>query len=259
MNSLTRDTFFNGNIVLHQFKNGYRFSIDAVLLAHLAVEQPGSTVFDLGTGCGIIPLILAYRCPERRITGVEIQNDLASIARDNVNANNLADRVRIIKKDMRHLGGGEISSPVDLVVSNPPYRKLGTGRLNEDSQRAVARHELKVDLEALLVTVRRLLKKSGRFCMIYPAIRVVDLFSSMRAVKIEPKFVTMIHSSASSSAKLIAVTGVKDGSPDVTVGPPLSIYQSDGTYTEKVAAMFSQKTYGSSVFITNPDLTLGKK
>jgi tRNA1Val (adenine37-N6)-methyltransferase len=128
-----------------------------------------------------------------------------------------------------------------------------------ESQRAIARHELKVDLTTLLETARRLLKKSGRFCIVYPSVRAVDLFSAMRDMKIEPKFVTMIHANVLSPAKLIAVTGVQDGGPDAAFGPSLYIYQSNETYTETVASMFSKEVYTSSVFITNPDLTFGKK
>lgn len=257
MESLTRDTFFNGNIVLNQPKSGYRFSIDAVLLAHLAFEQSGHTVLDLGSGCGVIPIMLAYRSPLRHIIGVEIQPGLCNFARSNVAANKMSGRIHILEKDMRRLEPVEVNGPVDLVVSNPPYRKLGSGRINVDSQRAVARHEVEVDLETVLTTAGRLLKKSGRFCIIYPSSRLVDLVATMRATRLEPKFLTMIHSRASSSARLVAVTGVKDGRPDVEIGPSLTLYHDDGSYTKTVTAMFSEAVYSANVFITNPDLTLG--
>jgi len=259
MQMLTRDTFFNGHIALHQPKKGYRYSVDAVLLVHLTIEQPGTTILDLGTGCGVIPIMLAYRCPSRFVVGVELQAELATIARLNVKANQMEDRVRIIEKDMCQLGHEEIKKPFDLVVSNPPFRKVGSGRINADSQRALARHELKMDLETLLGTTRRFLKKAGRFCIIYPSTRSVDLLSAMRAAAIEPKFITMIHAGLSSPAKLIAVTGIKDGNPGLEIGSPLFLYNKNGTYTETVATMFSEKAYSSSVFITSPDLTLGKK
>lgn len=257
METSTRDTFFNGEIVLQQHPSGYRFSVDAVLLTHLALEQSGTAVVDLGTGCGVIPIMLAYRCPMRHIVGVELQPELCELARSNVVANNAAGRVRILEKDMNRLALTDVDGPVDLVVSNPPYRKLGSGRINADSQRAVARHEVKVDLETLLKTARRLLKKSGRFCIIYPSIRLVDLVAAMRAKGLEPKWITLIHSRAASPARLVAVTGVKGGRPGVETGPPLHLYQPDGTYTETMTAMFSEKPYSSNVFMTSPDLTLG--
>jgi tRNA1Val (adenine37-N6)-methyltransferase len=239
MEPLTRDHFFNGNIVLNQPGTGYRFSIDAVILAHLACPAPGETVLDLGTGCGVIPIMLAFRHPEVRVIGVEIQPSLSRLARQNVADNRLADRIRIVDKDMGQLSLADIGGPVDRVVTNPPYRKLDSGRINADSQRAVARHELKIDLETLLLTTRRMLRKSGRFFIIYPSVRTVDLVAAMRSTGLEPKALTMIHSKPALPARLVAVAGIKGGRPGLEVGPPLYLYHEDGTYTRAVEAMFS--------------------
>ena len=239
MEPLTRDHFFNGNIVLNQPGTGYRFSIDAVILAHLACPAPGETVLDLGTGCGVIPIMLAFRHPEVRVIGVEIQSSLSRLARQNVADNRLADRIRIVDKDMGQLSLADIGGPVDRVVTNPPYRKLDSGRINADSQRAVARHELKIDLETLLLTTRRMLRKSGRFFIIYPSVRTVDLVAAMRSTGLEPKALTMIHSKPALPARLVAVAGIKGGRPGLEVGPALYLYHEDGTYTRAVEAMFS--------------------
>ena len=239
MEPLTHDHFFNGNIVLNQPASGYRFSIDAVILAHLAGPLSGETVLDLGTGCGVIPIMLAYRHPDIRVTGVEIQPALAAAARQNVSANHLSRRVRILEADMRRLTLAEVDGPVDLVVSNPPYRRLNSGRINIHSQKAVARHEIKVDLEGLLATARRMLDLSGRLFVIYPCVRTVDLLKSMRAAGLEPKRLTLIHSNAASPARLVAVSGSKGGRPGLEVAPPLYLYREDGTYTRAVDAMFS--------------------
>ena len=239
MEPLTRDHFFNGNIVLNQPGTGYRFSIDAVILAHLACPAPGETVLDLGTGCGVIPIMLAFRHPEVRVIGVEIQPYLSRLARQNVADNRLADRIRIVDKDIGQLSLADIGGPVDRVVTNPPYRKLDSGRINADSQRAVARHELKIDLETLLLTTRRMLRKSGRFFIIYPSVRTADLVAAMRSTGLEPKALTMIHSKPALPARLVAVAGIKGGRPGLEVGPALYLYHEDGTYTRAVEAMFS--------------------
>jgi len=239
MEPLTRDHFFNGNIVLNQPTSGYRFSIDAVILSHLVCPAPGETVLDLGTGCGVIPIMLAFRHPDIHVFGVEIQPSLSRLARQNVADNRMTDRVRIVDKDMGHLSLADIDGPVDLVVTNPPYRKLDSGRINANSQRAVARHELKIDLEAVLLTARRMLNESGRFCIIYPSVRTVDLVATMRSTGLEPKNLTMIHSKPASPARLVAITGIKGGRPGLEVGPPLHLYHDDGTYTRAVEAMFS--------------------
>jgi tRNA1Val (adenine37-N6)-methyltransferase len=194
---------------------------------------------DLGTGCGVIPIMLAFRHPEVRVIGVEIQSSLSRLARQNVADNRLADRIRIVDKDMGQLSLADIGGPVDRVVTNPPYRKLDSGRINADSQRAVARHELKIDLETLLLTTRRMLRKSGRFFIIYPSVRTVDLVAAMRSTGLEPKALTMIHSKPALPARLVAVAGIKGGRPGLEVGPPLYLYHEDGTYTRAVEAMFS--------------------
>jgi tRNA1(Val) A37 N6-methylase TrmN6 len=239
MQTLTSDHFFNGNIVLNQPASGYRFSIDAVILSHLTCPDAGETVLDLGTGCGVIPIMLAFRHPDIRVIGVEIQSPLSALARQNVAANRMTQRIRIVEKDMGHLSLADIGGPVDRVVTNPPYRQRGSGRINADSQKAVARHELSVDLETVLLTARRMLQPGGRFSIIYPSVRTVDLIAAMRATRLEPKNLTLIHSRPASSGRLVVVTGAKGGHPGLEVGPPLYLYHDDGTYTCDVKAMFS--------------------
>lgn len=235
----TRDRFLNGKVVLHQPESGYRFSVDAVILSHLACPEHGDTVLDLGAGCGVIPILLGFRHPSIQVIGVEIQDALVDCAIQNIEENQMADRIRIIAKDMVTLSLTDIGTPVDLVVSNPPYRKLDSGRLNADSQRAMARHELKINLKSLLSTARRMLRKSGRFHIIYPCVRTVDLLTAMRATGLEPKSLTMIHSTASSPARLVAVSGINGGRPGLEVTCPLHLYNNDGTYTRTVEKMFN--------------------
>ncbi|MGD8703714.1 MAG: methyltransferase, partial [Desulfosarcina sp.] len=173
MESTTRDHFFDGHIILNQPKAGYRFSIDAVILAHMVDPTAGETVLDMGTGCGVIPVMLAYRHPDLRLIGVEIQRSLCRLARQNVADNRMSDRIDILHGDMVRLQAADIGGPVDLVVTNPPYRKQGSGRVNADSQKAVARHEMKINLDSLLRTARRMLNPSGRLAIIYPSVRAV--------------------------------------------------------------------------------------
>lgn len=239
MEPSTLDPFLDGRIFLTQPKDGYRFSIDAVILSHLSTPAPGTRVLDLGTGCGVIPVMMAFRQPDIHLVGVEIQPALAAFARQNVAANHMADRIRIIEKDMTQLLLAEIGSPVDLVVTNPPYRKISSGRHNPDAQRAVARHELKIDLSALIHTARRLLRRKGLLMIIYPAVRLVDLLETMRFHQTEPKQITFVHSNAGAPAQRVVVMGIHGGRPGLLVTPPLHIYDSDGAYTPDVAAMFS--------------------
>lgn len=238
MEPLTRDCFFSGRIVLTQPRSGYRFSIDSVILSHMVRPLPNETVLDLGTGCGVIPIMLAFRYRDIHVIGVEIQPALAGLAQQNVADNRMTDRIRILHQDMVQLQRADIGGPAGLVVANPPYRRLESGRLNADRQRAVARHELSIDLETLLLTARRMVADSGRMAMIYPAVRTVDLLAAMRAIGLEPKNLTMIHSTSESPARLVMVTAIRGGRPGLAVGPPLALYRKDGTYSPSIRAMF---------------------
>ena len=238
MSSHTTDTFFNGKIRIAQDRAGYRFSIDAVLLAYFADPRSGNKVLDLGTGCGIIPLILAYRQPQIELYGVEVQAELAELAAANVRENQLQDRIAVICVDMKSLRPAMTGGPVDLVVCNPPFRRRGSGRINPDAQRAVARHEIKANLGDVLQTSRRMLRTAGRLVLIYTAGRLTDILSRMRADGIEPKFIRMIHSRQDTEAALILIEGVKGGRPDLKIAPPLIIYDKKNDYTDEVGSMF---------------------
>ena len=239
MDDYTEDTFFNGQVTVKQPRTGYRYSIDAVILAGHVRPRPEDRVVDLGTGCGIIPLILGFRYTGITLYGVEIQRLLADIARANVADNHLDQRVEILSRDMRTLKSSTFSGPMDVVVSNPPFHPVSTGRINPDSQRAIARHELKVTLEDVLKAAERLLRTAGRFVCIYGSDRLVDLFACMRTCRLEPKFVRLIHSRAGTDARLALVEGIKLGNSGLIAGPPLFIYRDNGDYTDEIKRMFA--------------------
>lgn len=238
MNQQTNDTFFNGKLHIRQDPAGYRFSLDAILLASHAQPRAQERVLDLGTGCGIIPLLLAYRHPNITAFGVEIQKELARIAVANVNANQYQNQITVLCRDMRDLKPDSIGGPVDLVVCNPPYHKPKTGRLNPDRQRAIARHELKINLAEMLQTAKRMLRTAGRFVTIYAAERLTDLLVQMRAHGIEPKSMRTIHGQLAAEAKLILVRGAKGAQAGTRLDPPLIIYDSKGGYSREILEMF---------------------
>lgn len=238
MESLTTDTFFNGRIRVKQHRYGYRFSIDPVLLAYHVRPRPCDRVLELGTGCGIISLLLAYRNPDIRVYAIEIQPALAEIAALNVKENQMENRISIICKDMKELKQNMLSGPVDWVISNPPYRRAETGRINPNDQRAVARHEIRVTMQDVLETARSMLRTCGRFALIFPAERTTDILAGMRYVRIEPKFLRTIHSVRHTEAKLVLIEGIKDGGPGIKIGRPLIIYHENGSYTDEAEKMF---------------------
>ena len=238
MPSFTTDSFFNGKIQVMQNRRGYRFSIDAVLLAYHAAPRAQEKVLDLGTGCGIISLIMASRYAGLEIYAVEVQTELADLADTNVHQNRLQDRIVVLCTDMKLLTLKMTSGPFDLIVSNPPYHRPGSGRINPDAQRAVARHEIKASLVDVLQTTRRMLRTAGRFVTIYTAERTTDILSQMRNENIEPKLLRMIHSNRDADAGLILIEGLKGGRPGLKVAPPLFVYDEKGDYTAEVQQMF---------------------
>lgn len=238
MDGTTQDAFFDGRLRLKQHLTGYRYSIDSIILASALHPKRGDTVVDLGTGCGIIPLILAFRRPGVRIWGVELQEELAAVAEENVRENGMAPRVTVLCADLRRIRLDRIGPPVDMVVANPPYRSGRSGRVNPEPQRALARHEIAVTLPDVVRAGRRLLKTGGRFIVVYAAQRMAELISCMRAERIEPKRLRSIHSSQGQEAHLVLVEGRRGGKTGIAVGPPLVVYGEDGHYTEEVQAMF---------------------
>ena len=209
-----------------------------LLSGHIECRS-GDRILELGTGCGIIAMMLAFRFPEIHMVGVEIQKDLADLAKKNVQENGLSSRVRILQGDLRTIQPATIGGAADIVVSNPPYRKLQSGRLNPNLQKAVARHEIEASLSDVAAAASRTLKIGGRLLAIYPIERLVDMVCCFRDNGLEPKVVRTIHSREDAAGKLVVVTGVKDGRPGARIPPPLYIYRSNGAYTEEVERMFA--------------------
>jgi tRNA1Val (adenine37-N6)-methyltransferase len=234
----TQDTFFNGKLTVKQERMGYRYSIDAVILAHRVRPKPGERVVDLGTGCGIVPLIVGFRHPEIQMFGIEIQKELSDIADINIRDNGMKENIRIFCRDMRTIQPVMFQAPVDIVVSNPPFHKAASGRINPNQQRAVARHEIQITLLDVLKAAGDILKRAGLFVLVYTSERLPELVQHMRACRIEPKNVRFIHSREKSESKIMIMEGIKQGRPGLKVGPPIIIYNEEGTYTEEVEAMF---------------------
>jgi tRNA1Val (adenine37-N6)-methyltransferase len=211
--------FLEGRLQIIQSRDGYRFSIDAILLSEFVTIRPGDVVIDLGTGCGIIPLVLLLTRPVGHAVGLEIQEELASQAVRNVVLNGLGCKMDVVRGDIRCPPMAPASA--DLVICNPPYRKMRSGRINPDSRRAIARHELLISIDYILRAAGYLLKEKGRFALIYPAVRLTDLLVRMRRIKLEPKRIQLNYPGLDSGAKLALIEATQGGRPGVEVLPPL--------------------------------------
>jgi len=235
----TLDSMFHGKLKVIQKKKGYRFSLDAVLLSRWASVLTGDRVLDLGTGCGVTPLILASSTEAKEIVGVEIQEELAEIALRNVRLNGLSNVITIKKEDVKKLPSLYPPGSFDCILTNPPFRKLNTGRLNPNEQKTIARHEIAITLKELLQVAFILVKTHGKVFLIYPALRLVDLFFEMRKCGLEPKTIQCVHSRIDSPASMVLVEGVREGGIELQIEEPLVIYDSEGNYTKVLQEIYS--------------------
>ena len=243
-NGETIDEFFRGRLSVLQKEKGYRFSVDSMLLADFVTLRRGDHVVDLGTGSGIIALVLAFRFPEASIAEVEIQKDLADMAGRSIALNGLEDRIKVYPGDVKNIRNLFGPQSFNAAVFNPPYRRLNSGKINPDNERAVARHEIKGTVDDFLTSARYLLKDSGRVYVVYPAARSVQLIARMRGNDIEPKRLRIVHTNGTSGGVFVLAEGVKGAGEELEILPPLFIYGDDGRYSDEV-----DRILGGSSFI----------
>ncbi|MEW6376099.1 MAG: tRNA1(Val) (adenine(37)-N6)-methyltransferase [Thermodesulfobacteriota bacterium] len=222
----TVDTFFNGSLQIIQKKKGYRFSVDAILLSQFITIRKNEKVIDLGTGCGILPLLLSQTTKARSFVGVEIQKELAECAEKNVTLNRLEHKISILHQDFRELKKTFPPGSFHVVLSNPPYRKYRTGRMNPSMEKAVARHEIKGTLEDLVAIASYLLPPKGRCYLIFPALRIVDLLVTLRAKRLEPKRLQLVHPRTEEGAKFTLAESIKASGVELKLMPPLILHES---------------------------------
>jgi len=215
----TIDTFLNGRLRIIQSRQGYRFSVDALLLAEFVSIKSEDFVVDLGAGCGIISLFLASEREVGFIVGLELQGELASQAKRNVVLNEFQNKIATIQGDLRHLPMAPGFAHV--VVCNPPFRKEKSGRINPDFSKAIARHELAVSLDDIVAAGKVLLKPGGRLALIYPANRLTEVFAKMRIQELEPKRLQIVFPDSASHAKLAMIEGRLQGKSGLKILPPI--------------------------------------
>ncbi len=239
---VTDDSLFAGRLICRQHRNGYRFSVDAVLVAHSSVPKKGQRVLDLGCGCGVISLILAYRHPHILVDGLEVQAELADLATANIRQNGYEQRCAILRGDLRAPGSVLRPESYDLVVSNPPYRQQHTGRLNQNRQAASARHELRGNINDFARASAFAVKNRGKVVFIYPARRCNALFAALHNHRLTPKRLQPVYSHPqAANACLIVVEAVKNGGEQLELLAPFFIYTGrDSTYSAAMQALYEE-------------------
>lgn len=221
-----------------QKTDGFCFGMDAILLSHFANIPLNARVMDLGTGTGIIPILMSAKTNASKIVGLEIQKDIAEMAQRSVCMNGLQDKISILCGDIKNISHEFEKASFDCVVSNPPYMSPNSGIINPDISRAVSRHEIMCTFEDIIKAGDHLLIPRGKLTVIHRPHRLVDLLYFMRQNGIEPKRLRMVFSFKNSSPSMVLIEAIKGEKPNLTVLPPLYIYNTNGEYSEEIKLIY---------------------
>ncbi len=235
----TLDDLFRGRVRILQKRDGYRFSMEPILLANFASPLRGGRVIDLGTGSGVIPVILAMRGEAREVVGLEVVEKLADMASRSVRINGLEEKVRILRGDYRDVAALFPPQSFDHAISNPPYHPPGSGSVSPSPLRAQARHELSGSVEAVIEAARYLVKTKGRLWLTYPPARLVSLLACLRRHGFEPKRLRMVHGRKALPACMALLESVLGGKEGLEVLSPLILYRNGNAYTEELEGIYA--------------------
>lgn len=228
-------------LIINQGNTGYRYSIEPFLLVDFVVLLPKQLVLDIGTGCGIIPVLMVHKQPTLKVTASEIQN--CSQAQQNIHQNGMEKQISLIQGDFLKKAKCLKPESFDHIISNPPYRKIKTGRINPDSGKAVARHELSISMTALLEKAAPLLKNGGQISLAYPPKRLSELMQELEYHSLYPSQARFIHGNYQAPAKIVLVSAQKEKKADFSVNPPLAVYNEDGTYSKRMKEVYASFNY----------------
>mgnify|MGYP004453466989 FL=1 len=230
------------NLKIIQNTTGFCFGIDSVLLSDFAKEvKNGSKVMDIGTGTGIISILLSKKANIKKIYGIEIQQEVANMAERSVKLNNLEDKISIINTNIKDIFDKFEPNTFDAIVTNPPYMKLNTGAKSDEIKKLISRHEVECNLEDIIKISYKLLKSRGEFYMVHRAERIVDILYLMRKYKLEPKKIRFIQSKVNKEPNLLLIKGVKDAGNQLKIERPLVVYNEDGSYTDEILEIYHKK------------------
>lgn len=233
------DDLQNGFFII-QKEDGFKFGVDAVLLADFAKDAPSKITLDLCAGTGIVPILLAAKTKTPVIHGLEIQAEIADMAKRSVEYNKLTDRVFIESGDLKNASEIYKKGSFDKITCNPPYMKCGAGIINDADTKTISRHEVMCSLDDVLKAASELLVPKGRFFMVHRPTRIADIMCSMRKYKIEPKKLRFVHPSPYKAPNMLLIEGMKDGGEDMKILPPLYVYDENGSYSEEIDNIYGR-------------------
>lgn len=224
---------------IYQNRDKFSYGIDAIVLSNFV--KPKGLVIDLGTGTGIIPIRIVDNPKVKKIYGVEIQKDMADLAKKSIDLNHLGDKIEILNINLKNLSDIFPKSSIDTITSNPPYMKAGSAIINTKENFAISRHEIECNFEDIIYISNYLLKPLGKIYLIHRPNRLVDIIYTMRKYNIEPKYIRFIQSNKNKKPNLILLEGVKDAKVDLKFHNPLIVYNEDGSYTDEIYKIYGMK------------------
>ena len=227
------DDLQNGYYII-QAEGAFRFGMDAVLLSGFARVKPGERVLDMGTGTGIIPILLSAKTKGRSFTGLEIQPRSADMAERSVAYNHLEDRIQIVTGDIKEAAAIFAPASFDVVVSNPPYMTGQHGLVNPEEAKAIARHEILCTLEDVVSQAAKVLTPRGRFYMVHRPFRLAEIMKVLMKYNLEPKRMQLVYPFVDREPNIVLIEACKNGNPRITVEKPLIVYEKPGVYTKEV-------------------------
>lgn len=217
-----------------QKKDGFCFGMDAVLLSGFAAVKPGEKAIDLGTGTGIIPILLEAKYEGEHYTGLEIQDEVAEMAARSVALNHLEEKISIVKGDIKEASRLFGAASFDVVTSNPPYMNDAHGLKNPDLPKAIARHEVLCTLDDVAREAAKLLRPGGRFYMVHRPHRLIEIITALTKYKLEPKRMKMVHPFVDKEANMVLIEAVRGGKSMIKVEAPIVVYREPGVYTQEI-------------------------
>ena len=237
------DDLGRNNYKLIQDPARFCFGMDAVLLSGFARIKPGEHVLDLGTGTGIIPILLEAKTEAEHLTGLEIQPESAEMAARSVAYNNLSDKISIVTGDIKEAGNLFGAASFDVVTCNPPYMIGQHGLTNGEQAKRIARHEVLCTFEDVAAQAAKVLRPGGNFFLVHRPFRLVEILITLSKYQLEPKRMRLVHPFVDKEPNMVLIEAKKGGKSRITVEPPLIVYREKGVYTDEIYDIYKPEVY----------------
>lgn len=228
------DDLQRNHLRIIQKTDGFCFGMDAVLLSGFAAVKPGERVLDLGTGTGIIPILLSSKTEGEHFTGLEIQEEIAGMAKRSVSMNGLEEKIEIVNGDIKEASRIFGAASFDVVTTNPPYMNDAHGLKNPTEVKAISRHEVLCTLEDVVREGAKVLKHGGRMYMVHRPHRLIEILNTMTKYRLEPKRMKLVHPFRDKEANMVLIEAVRGGGAWMKVEPPVIVYKEPGVYSEEI-------------------------